>query len=410
MKTRAIVIGGSLGGLFAANLLQDLGWDVDVFERVGDELASRGAGIGTHDELLAVLGRLGIEIDDRFGVRVAERICLDHAGNPIYRVAWGHMMSAWARIYRPLKDRLAASHYHPGRNFTDLTRDHGEIVAHFDDGSQARADLLIGADGLRSTVRARVSPGAKPVYAGYVGWRGVVEESAIPARVRDCLGVHYYFVLPPGEMMLCYPVPGRDNSISPGHRDWNYVWYRPTATQRELRDLCTDVNGRHYGTAIPPPLVRPDATRKIKDLARSTLAPQIAEIVELSQPFFQAIFDVESPRIALERVALLGDAAFVARPHVGMGVTKAGLDALCLAKSIAHANGDLDGALDRYDRLRGEFGRRCVARGRRIGSYIEARARPEAGWTPEAIDQSPERILREVGATLSDIPEFSLEI
>ena len=83
MKTRAIVIGGSLGGLFAANLLQDLGWEVDVFERVGDDLASRGAGIGTHDELLAVLGRLGIEIDDRFGVRVAERICLDPAGNPI---------------------------------------------------------------------------------------------------------------------------------------------------------------------------------------------------------------------------------------------------------------------------------------------------------------------------------------
>ena len=106
MKTRAIVIGGSLGGLFAANLLQDLGWEVDVFERVGDDLASRGAGIGTHDELLAVLGRLGIEIDDRFGVRVAERICLDPAGNPIYRLAWGHMMSAWARIYRPLKDRL----------------------------------------------------------------------------------------------------------------------------------------------------------------------------------------------------------------------------------------------------------------------------------------------------------------
>src|SRR5207302_5697685 len=92
----------------------------------------------------------------------------------------------------------------------------------------------------------------RAVYAGYVGWRGVVEESAIPARVRDCLGVHYYFALPPGEMMLCYPVPGRDNNISPGHRDWNYVWYRPTATQRELRDLCTDINGRYYGTAMPP--------------------------------------------------------------------------------------------------------------------------------------------------------------
>lgn len=408
MNARAIVIGGSVGGLFAANLLQDLGWEVDVFERVGDDLAARGAGIGTHDELLAVLGRLGIESDDDFGVRVAERICLDRAGNPIHTVAWDHTMSTWARIYRPLKDRLAASHYHFGANFTALTRDREEIVAHFDDGSQARADLLIGADGLRSTVRARMFPGTEPAYAGYVGWRGIVAESAIPARVRNRLGTRFYFVLPPGEMMVCYPVPGRDNSISAGRRDWNYVWYRPTATQHELRDLCTDATGRHHGTAMPPPLVRPDVTGKIKDLARSTLAPQIAEIVELSQPFFQAIFDVESPRIALERVVLLGDAAFVARPHVGMGVTKAALDALCLANSIERANGDLDGALERYDRLRGEFGRRCVARGRRIGSYIEARARPEAGWTREALDQSPERILREVGATLSEIPELAL--
>lgn len=410
MKARAIVIGGSLGGLFAANLLQDLGWEVDVFERAGDDLASRGAGIGTHDELLAVLGSLGIEIDDGFGVRVAERICLDRAGNPVHRVAWGHLMSAWVRIYRPLKDRLDASHYHFGRNFAALTRDRGQIVAHFDDGSHARADLLIGADGLRSAVRAQMFPDAEPAYAGYIGWRGIVEESAIPARVRDSLGTCYYFVLPPGEMMVCYPVPGRDNSISPGRRDWNYVWYRPTATERELRDLCTDATGRHHGTAMPPPLIRPDVTGKIKDLARSTLAPQIAEIVGLSQPFFQAIFDVESPRIALGRVVLLGDAAFVARPHVGMGVTKAALDALCLANSIQRANGDLDGALERYEHLRGEFGRRCVARGRRIGSYIEARARPAAGWTAEALDQSPERILREVGATLSKIPEFALEI
>jgi 2-polyprenyl-6-methoxyphenol hydroxylase-like FAD-dependent oxidoreductase len=407
MKARAIVIGGSLGGLFAANLLHDLGWEVDVFERVGDDLASRGAGIGTHDELLAVLGRLGIEIDERFGVRVGERICLDRAGNPIHRAAWGHTMSAWARVYRPLKDRLAASHYHFGKNFSALTRDNGGIVAHFDDGSQARADLLVGADGLRSAVRAQLFPGAEPAYAGYVAWRALVEESAIPAGLRHWLGSHYYFVLPPGEMMLCYPVPGREDR--PGRRDWNYVWYRPT-TQDELRDLCTDANGRHHGTAMPPPLVRADVTAKIKELAHSMLAPQIAGIVELSQPFFQAIFDVESPCLALERVVLLGDAAFVARPHVGMGVTKAALDALCLANSIQRANGDLDGALGRYARLRGEFGRRCVARARRLGSYIEARARPERGWAPEALDQSPARILREIAAALSEIPELALEV
>ena len=99
----------------------------------------------------------------------------------------------------------------------------------------------------------------------------------------------------------------------------------------------------------------------------------------------------------------------MARPHVGMGVTKAALDALCLAKSIERSSGDLDGALARYDRLRSEFGRRCVARARRLGSYIEARSRPGAGWTAEALDQRPERVLHEVAAALSEIPELALE-
>jgi hypothetical protein len=66
--------------------------------------------------------------------------------------------------------------------------------------------------------------------------------------------------------------------------------------------------------------------------------------------------------------------------------------------------------LERYDRLRGEFGRRCVARARRLGAYIEARARPEQSWTAAQLDQRPERLMREVAASLSEIPELRLEI
>jgi 2-polyprenyl-6-methoxyphenol hydroxylase-like FAD-dependent oxidoreductase len=396
MRRRALVIGGSLGGLFAARLLQKQGWRVDVYERAVDDLAGRGAGIGTHDELFDVLRRLGVAIDEGFGVRVSERICLDVSGRAIHRTRWDAVMTHWARIYRAMKDQLSAAHYHPGKNFSDFSREGGEIVAHFDDGSQARADFLIGADGLRSTVRARLFAEAQPRYAGYVGWRGIVQESALPLTIRKSLATAYYFVLPPSEMMLCYPVPGM------AQREWNYVWYRPASVDGELRDLCTDSSGHDHGTAIPPPLVRPELARKLKDAATAILAPQMAAIVELSQPFFQAIFDLESPRMHDGRVILLGDAAFVARPHVGMGVTKAALDALCLARSLELAEDDLDDALARYDELRSEFGRRCVRRAQRIGAYIEGR-------TP-ALDQSPARILAEVGAPLSNIPELALEI
>ena len=390
-KQRAIIVGGSIGGLFAANLLANLGWAVDVYERVADDLAGRGAGIGTHDELFAVMRELGIAMDDSIGVRVPERVCLDERGTVLHRWRWPHVMSHWVRIYRPLRERLAPGTYHAGRAFDDFTDDDGEIVAHFDDGSSARAKLLVGADGLRSTVRARLFPDVQPAYAGYVGWRGIVAESALPAALREQLANNYYLALPPGEMLVCYPVPGRY---------WNYVWYRPTHGDAELADLAADATGPH---------VRPELAARLKSIARSTLAPQLAELVELSQPFFQAIYDVETPRMVAGRVVLVGDAAYVARPHVGMGVTKAALDAASLAKSLANGR-DVDAALARYARLRGDFGRRCVRRGRRLGAYIEARARPHLPWPPAALDQDPQRLLREIGANLADIPELTVEL
>ena len=408
MKARAVVIGGSLGGLFAANLLSDLGWEVDVYERVADDLAARGAGIGTHEELLAVLARLGIAMEERLGAQVGDRVCLDRAGNVVHRAPWGHIMSGWANVYRPLKDRFRAARYHFGKTFAGFSSEENRVVVRFSDGSEARGELLIGADGLRSAVRAQLFPGIEPAYAGYVAWRALVDEHELPAQLRRRLGNTYWFGLPQSEMIVAYPVPARDGA--PGHRDWNIVWYRPIVGDEALREMCTDASGRHHGPAIPPPLVRPEVTAALKRDARALLAPLVAELVECSQPFFQAIFDVESPRLAVGRVVLLGDAAFVARPHVGMGVTKAALDALCLCRSIEIHPEDLGAALARYDRLRGEFGRRCVARARRLGAYIEARARPGRGWTEQQLDQRPERILREVAASLKDIPELALEV
>jgi len=403
---KALVIGGSLGGLFAANLLRDQGWEVDVYERVGDDLAVRGAGIGTHTELVDVLGRLGIRMDERLGVVIPDRICVDRTGRELYRCHWAHTMSAWANVYRPLKDRFPAGRYHFGKGFTGLVQSAEGISAFFDDGSTAAGDLLIGADGLRSTVRAQLMPGVEPQYAGYVAWRSIVEESRVPAESREWLGEGYWFVLPKGEMFLCYQVPAKD--LGRVGRDWNYVWYRPV-TEAQLKDFCTDATGKCHGTGIAPPLIRADVTASIKREGHELLPPHLAALIDVSQPFFQAIFDIESPRLTVGRVALLGDAAYVARPHVGMGVTKGALDALCLSNSLRKEK-DLLRALARYDRLRSEFGRRCVARARRLGSYIEARSRPEKGWSAEDLDQRPERVLHEVALALADIPELQIEI
>jgi 2-polyprenyl-6-methoxyphenol hydroxylase-like FAD-dependent oxidoreductase len=123
--------------------------------------------------------------------------------------------------------------------------------------------------------------------------------------------------------------------------------------------------------------VRPEVVAGIKKTAHALLARPIAEIFSAcEQPFFQPIYDLASPRIVFGRVALLGDAAFVARPHVGAGVTKAALDAVCLTDSIVATRGDLLAALTEYDAARREFGDWIVARSRQLGSSILARPKP----------------------------------
>jgi len=402
------VIGGSLGGLLAANWLRRSGWDVDVFERVEDDLASRGAGIGTHDELHVALGRLGLPVDDTVSVRVEDRICLDRSGRVIHKMRKPQRMSAWARIYRLLKDAFPAGNYHFGMQLTGIEQDAAGITAVFANGSHARGELLVGADGIRSTVRGILIPEVQPRYAGYVAWRGLVDETSFSPDVHHELFERYTFCLPEGEMMLCYPVPGRDNDTRPGHRGYNHIWYRPTDPERALPDICTDAEGLCHGIAIPPPLIRPDVMANLKATARALLAPQIAEIVECTeQPLFHAIFDVESPTMALGRIALLGDAAFMARPHVGMGVTKAALDAECLAAALKETRGDVDASLARYDSERRVFGERIVARARRLGAYLEAQLKPPEERTEAEQEPPVEVLMREIGSSSVDIAELA---
>jgi 2-polyprenyl-6-methoxyphenol hydroxylase-like FAD-dependent oxidoreductase len=408
MKQKAIVIGGSLGGLLAANWLHRSGWEVEVFERVEDDLASRGAGIGTHDELHVALGRLGLPVDDTVSVQVEERICLDRSGRIVHRMRKPQRMSAWARIYRLLKDAFPAGRYHFRMELAGIEQDAGGVTAVFADGARARGELLVGADGIRSTVRGILIPGAQPRYAGYVAWRGLVDEQSFPPDVHRELFERYTFCLPEGEMMLSYPVPGRDNDTRPGHRGYNHIWYRPTDPERSLPDLCTDAAGRCHGIAIAPPLIRADVVAGIKAAARKLLAPQIAGIVERTeQPMFHAIFDVESPAMAIGRVALLGDAAFMARPHVGMGVTKAALDAEYLAGALRETGGDVDAALARYDKERRIFGERIVARARRLGAYLAARLKPPAERTEAEREPPAEVLMREIGSSSVDIAEMA---
>jgi 2-polyprenyl-6-methoxyphenol hydroxylase-like FAD-dependent oxidoreductase len=374
---RALVIGGSLGGLITAHLLRGIGWDATVFERNSEELAGRGVGLGTHPQLIAILRRAGIAFDETMGIPVPKVVCLDSAGKTIVAQSSARTMSGWARLYRALRDALPAPNYRLGKALRAVTQDGDTVTAIFADGTRERGDLLVGADGVRSTVRAQFLPNVEPVYAGYVAWRAVLDEAHIPDDIHHEVFELYAFCLPDGEQLLGYPVPGRDNDTQVGRRAYNIVWYRPTDAAT-LADICTDTAGRHHSAGIPPPLIRPDVIERVKADAKRLLAPQIAGIFARAAPFFQPIYDLESPRIVFGHVALAGDAAFVARPHAGAGTTKAAIDAATLAHCLDEAAGDIDAGLARYDHAQRAFGRALVDLSRQEGTYLSAQIKPDA--------------------------------
>ena len=388
-KRRAVVIGGSMSGLLAAIMLHRRGWDVDVFERVEKELADRGAGIVAQAELIERMKALGLETRD-LGVAMSSRKILDQSGRVTVRFECPQVLTAWERVYRVLRDAFPAERYHRGQALKAFEQNEQEVIAQLGDGQMLRADVLIGADGLRSTVRQQCLPQITPLYAGYVAWRALLPEVAIPPAIHAELFMAMTFCLPAGEQCLGYPVSGANNELREGQRRYNVVWYRPADEGTELPQLLTDRAGVGHSISIPPPLIRAEHIAAMRAAAERLLAPQFRALIRLiDEPILQPIYDLESPQLAFGRVAIIGDAAFVARPHVAAGVSKAADDAASLAEALAA--GDVKTALRRFETQRLPENKRIIERARHLGAYLQAtqtaeeRARSAQHSIPQAV-------------------------
>jgi 2-polyprenyl-6-methoxyphenol hydroxylase-like FAD-dependent oxidoreductase len=390
-RGRVAVIGGSMSGLFVATLLMRAGWDAEIYERAESELTGRGAGIVTHAPMRAVLAAAGCDPTRDLGITVEGRRTLDRTGAVIGRHRCPQTLTSWDRVFRLLRESFPAERYHLRKELQRFEPLAECVVAHFADGSATEAALIVGADGFRSTVRAQVLPEIKPAYAGYVAWRGLVAEDALSPATHADLFDALVFSLPPGEQCLTYPVAGPDNDLRPGHRRCNFVWYQ-TVSDAELARMLTDASGRLHALGIPPPLVRSEIIAELREAARALLPPQLDEVVQLTaRPFLQPIYDVETSRMCVGRIALLGDAAFLARPHVAAGVTKAAEDAMALAIAL-QSDEPIGRALAAFEAARIGINRQVMQRGRDLGSYLgpppadaEARQMAVQHATPEAV-------------------------
>jgi len=365
---RVAVMGGSVGGLTAALVLRDAGCDVRVFERSSAALQARGAGIAALEATLRYL-------TERGGLDTAD-VCsstgwirfLRADGSVRHEQRHRYLFSSWNTIYRSLLGLLDPGRYLLGREVTGFSQAGDAVRVTLAGGEVAEADLLVCADGVSSPARARLLPGVRPSYSGYVAWRGTLPEAALPAATRELFGDAITYQVLKDSHILVYPIPGVNGALTAGDRLINFVWYVNVAEGEELEELMTGRDGARRTVSLPPGTAREAAVTAMRRDAAGEFAPPIADTVTaVPEPFVQVVYDIAVPRMAFGRACLIGDAAFAVRPHAAAGTAKAAADGWALAAELEAAGADVPAALARWERSQLALGRALLARCRDIG-------------------------------------------
>jgi 2,6-dihydroxypyridine 3-monooxygenase len=375
---RVAIVGGSLGGLTAGLLLRDLGLDVTIYERASEELQQRGAGIGfLPDSSRYLVERAGVALDEISTATDLIRY-LDRGGRIVHERRHRYRFSSWNTVYRRLLQVFGPERYRLGHEVAARRESATEVTVHLADGMTTEVDLLVCADGVGSTFRNLLLPGTHRRYSGYVAWRGMVPEADLDPVTRRELGAAISYHVYANSHILVYPIPGPDGSVRDGERLVNFVWYRNYLDGDDLDDLVTDVSGERREISLPPGTVRQDHIVELRATAAARLPARLAEVVHaVADPFLQVVYDLEVERMAFGRTCLIGDAAWVARPHAAAGTAKAAADGWALAEALA-THHSVREALAAWEPGQMELGRQLVERTRRIGF----RSQVSCTWDP----------------------------
>ena len=373
------IIGGSVAGLTAAIELRSLGCHVEVFERSATEMKSRGGGIVLQQNVIDWFsGTLGLPID-QVSTRTDFLRYFDRDSKVVSNRTKVWHNTSWSTLHRTLLAAFGNDNYRTGAVAVDIEQDEHEAVVTFEDGSICSADLVIFADGISSVGRARLSPQTHPEYAGYIGWRGTVEESLLTPATLAALADSMSYYVGENTHIILYPIPGPDGQLSVGERLMNFVWYRNIPAGDHYTSMVTDRKGRISSVSVPAGEVKQEFVDQVR-IDAEFLLPKVASevVVKTAQPYIQIMQDTIAGRMAYGRVALIGDAAFASRPHAAAWTAKAVSDGLTLAEHLEKSQFDVTEALANWEPAQLEIGRNLFNRVREMG----ARSQFENSWVP----------------------------
>ena len=329
-----VIVGGGIGGLFAANALAAQGFAVAVYEQA-PAIGEIGAGVFLTPNSVRHLRRIGLQpAVEKWGARVGPGSqYYRHDGVPIAPVqvtdssGWNATFGMHrADLVEMLASALPAGAVHTGHRCIGFEQYGNLARVSFANGASAEADIIIAADGIHSELRPHVFASSQPVFSGSVAYRGLVPHDRVPDWPTD----RWQMWLGKGRHFLAFPV--RAGKLI------NYVGFVPTDEQmKESWSAPGD----------------PDVLRQ----AFAGWDPRIGQLLkEVQLTFRWALYDREPlPVWIRQRLCLLGDAAHPMLPHLGQGANQSIEDGMALATILARADRTTaPQALLAYERLRRE--------------------------------------------------------
>ncbi len=371
-KLKIGIIGGSLGGLFTGIALHNAGHDVCIYEKSSDQLKDRGAGIVLQHELIDFFHEYQIADIKEINVPIFQRVYLDKEGDKTHVDNTEQQMTAWGTLFHKLISYFPKEKYKYGYKFKTLVQQENKVTVTFENAVSDTFNLLIGADGTNSSVRKILFPDIQHKYAGYVGYRGIVQENELAPDILKEFKDRFTFYQMPNSHILCYLIPGNNDEITEGNRRLNWVWYWNVKKGKDIDNLLTDIKGKYRLGFVQEGFVKPEYIKEQRQIAEDVMPPIFKELIRATKnPFLQTINDLSVNRMYVNRVLLVGDASFTPRPHTAASTAKAVANGVSLCEALLEYPDNVEQALAIWEKPQLQMGNYLKQRGMAMGNQSQ---------------------------------------